>query len=78
MKRKGYTHTRESKEKRQSRPVFYVSDRAHPVRGLLPEEIAAFHASVNAIRQRALAAQAVKTLRPRTLYAGTACRPALR
>lgn len=79
-----YPRSRESKNKRASRPVFYPSDKAHPLRGLLPEEIAAFYARIDAIRQRALARAAVKSLeRARLVRASTknsiySCRPALR
>lgn len=81
MSGRGY---RESKEKRAARPRFYLTPGAHPILGMLPPEIAAFYARVTAARERALAREAeatrllrVKTLRPRTLYAGNPCRPLL-
>lgn len=83
-----YPHSKESAEKRARRPVFLVSDKAHPIRGLLPEEIASFYASVNVVREKALAHQSAlrKSARPQgaqggrgsTVYPGIACRPTLR
>jgi hypothetical protein len=68
---------RESKEKRERRPVFIGSD-GKKIRGLLPEEIAEFYARVNQVRDQLMAKAAVRTLRPRAIPQGQACRTAFR
>ena len=80
-----YPHSRESLAKRARRPIFHPSDHSHPIRGLLPEEIAAFYARVDAARQKLLARQAVSALRKsaqavrsRTLNSSSACPARLR